>query len=162
MSDCESWTNIPHQSKFQQSVVKKDSIEHKTSISTRWEKGKCFKCQEPWVPSHNNVCKFRNQINLISIEDEDKPEQEVADTSDNNEEQDEGSKLQISMHALPETCSKAQTFPLFVQMGDVKMVALIDSGSTTTFLDPSVIEKLGISVSHNKPKKVSVANGGIL
>jgi predicted aspartyl protease len=66
------------------------------------------------------------------------------------------------MHALSGTCSKAQTFPLFVQMGDVKMVALIDSGSTTTFLDPSLIEKVGMLASHNKPEKVIVANGGIL
>jgi hypothetical protein len=66
------------------------------------------------------------------------------------------------MHALSGTCSKAQIFPLFVYTGDVKVVALIDSGSTTTFLGPSVIEKDELSVSHTTPEKVTVANGGTL
>jgi hypothetical protein len=43
-------------------------------------------------------------------------------------------------------------------MDDVKLVALIDSGSTTTFLNPFVIEKVGLSVTKTVPEKVTVAN----
>jgi hypothetical protein len=70
--------------------------------------------------------------------------------------------LQISMHALFGTSSKAKTFPLFVQIGNTKILALIDSGSTTTFLDPSVIEKTELPVTNHSPVKVTVANGNIL
>jgi hypothetical protein len=44
-----------------------DKQEEKAKAAFKWEKGKCFKCQEPWVAGHNKVCKFRNQIHLISI-----------------------------------------------------------------------------------------------
>jgi hypothetical protein len=41
------WTGKPFQPRFQQTVVKPELTEEKTPASTRWEKGKCFKCQEP-------------------------------------------------------------------------------------------------------------------
>jgi hypothetical protein len=156
------WPNKSYQPRIQPSATKKDSSEEKQLVTTRWEKGKCFKCQEPWVPGHNRVYKFRNQIHLIVVEDDDGTTQEMTDHSDTNETQEIEPKLQISMHALSRTCSKAQTFPLFVYMGDVKVVSLIDSGSTTTFLDPSVIVKVGLSVGYTTPEKVTVANGGTL
>jgi hypothetical protein len=74
------------------------------------------------------------------------------------EEQGEEPELHISIHALSGVCSKAKTFPLFVPMDDVKLVALIDSGCATTFLNPSVIEKVGLSVTKTVPEKVTVAN----
>jgi hypothetical protein len=39
---------------------KGDKQEEKAKPAFKWEKGKCFKCQEPWVAGHNKVCKFRN------------------------------------------------------------------------------------------------------
>jgi hypothetical protein len=66
------------------------------------------------------------------------------------------------MHVLSGTSSKAQTFPLFVYIGTTKLLALIDSGSTTTFLDPSVIDRVHIPVKNHSPLKVTVANGNIL
>jgi hypothetical protein len=66
------------------------------------------------------------------------------------------------MHALSGTSSKAQTFPLFVFIGTTKLQAFIDRGSTTTFLDPSVIDRVHIPVTNHPPLKVTVANGNIL
>jgi hypothetical protein len=162
MLDTTKWPNKSYQPRIQASVVKKDSSEDKQPVTIKWEKGKCFKCQEPWTPGHNRICKFKNQIHLIAIEDDDGTIQEMTDPCDNTETQETEPKLQISMHALSGTCTKSQTFPLFVYIGDVKVVALIDSGSTTTFLNPSVIGKAWLSVSYNAPKKVIVANGGTL
>jgi hypothetical protein len=47
-------------------------------------------------------------------------------------------------------------------MGNQKLVALVDTGSTTSFMDPSVVEKSDIKVNNHDPLKVTVANGNIL
>jgi hypothetical protein len=99
---------------------------------------------------------------LIPIEDDDNPTQDMVDTVKTREDQAEELELQISLHAMSGTGFKAQTFPLFVSMGEVTLVALIDSGSTSTFVDTSVLEKVGLSVHQSTPEKVTVANGGIL
>jgi hypothetical protein len=156
------WENAKYYPPLAQSSTVKDSSEDKQPVTTRWEKGECFKCQEPWTPRHNKICKFKNQVHLIALEDDECTLQEMTDPCDNTETQEIEPELQISLHALSGTCTKAQTLALFVYIGDVKVVALIDSGSTTTFLDPFVIEKDGISVSYNVPKKVTIANGGTL
>jgi hypothetical protein len=147
------WPPRSYQPRMQQNPVKKEMSKDKHQVTNRWEKEKCFKCQEPWTPGHNRVCKFRNQIHWIAKEHDDEClGQELAEMNA-TETQEEEPELQIS---------KAQTFPLFVYIGDVKVVTLIDSGSTTIFLDPSVIEKVGLLVSHTTPEKITVANDGTL
>jgi hypothetical protein len=47
-------------------------------------------------------------------------------------------------------------------MGNQKLVALVDTGSTTSFMDPSVVEKSDIKVNNHDPLKVTVANENIL
>jgi hypothetical protein len=42
------------------------------------------------------------------------------------------------------------------------MVSLVDTGSTTSFIDPSVIEKTDLRVANHNPVQVTVANGNIL
>jgi hypothetical protein len=58
-------------------LEKTEKLDDKSKMISRWEKGKCFKCQEPWVLGHNRTCKFRNQIHSISIKDEDTSEEET-------------------------------------------------------------------------------------
>jgi hypothetical protein len=49
-----------------------------------------------------------------------------------------------------------------VIIGSLKLVALIDSGSSATFMDPSVIVKANLLVQNHDPIKVIVANGNTL
>jgi hypothetical protein len=42
------------------------------------------------------------------------------------------------------------------------MVALVDSGSTSSFIDPSAIEKVDFTVTNQGPVQVTIANGNIL
>jgi hypothetical protein len=142
---------------------KLEKQDDKTKIVSIWEKGKCFKCQEPWVPGHNKVCKFRNQIHMISILDEDSSEEDITESPSQEEKvaPDDNPELMISIHALSGTASHASTFPLFLHLGNQKLVALVDSGSTTSFTDLSVVEK-SIIVSNHDPLKVTVANGNVI
>jgi hypothetical protein len=162
LHDSGRWPNKAYLPRALPTTAKKDSSEDKLPATNRWEKGRCFKCQELWVPGHNKTHKFRNQIQLIAIEGDNTMLQETTEQTETIEDQPEEPELQISMHALSETCSRAQTFPLFVQSHGIKLVALVDSGSTTSFLDPSVILKARLILGPSKPKKVTVANGGTL
>jgi hypothetical protein len=47
-------------------------------------------------------------------------------------------------------------------MENVKLVAIVDSGSTTSFLDTSIISMVGLIIGPSKPEKVTVANGGTI
>jgi hypothetical protein len=60
LTDSGRWTNKSFQTKFQQPQLRKETTDEKPIVPTRWENVKCFKCQEPWIPGHNKVCKFRN------------------------------------------------------------------------------------------------------
>jgi hypothetical protein len=63
---------------------------------------------------------------------------------------------------LSGTSSHAQTFPLFIHIGNLKLVALVDTRSTSSFIDPTVIAKSSIQVTNHDPLKVTMANGNIL
>jgi hypothetical protein len=63
------------------------------------------------------------------------------------------------MHAISGTSSRAKIFPLFVTIGNFKFLTLIDSGSTTTFMDASEIMKTNIPVQNHNPIKVTIASG---
>jgi hypothetical protein len=147
-----------------QQTEKSDKQEDKLKGSSRWEKGKRFKCKEPWVPGHNKACKFRKQVHLISIQDDDSSEEETTLTAqaEDTTATEEGPELQIYMHALSGTSSHAKTFPLFIHIGHHKLVALVDSGSTSSFIDPTVIDKVKIEVENHDPVQVTVANGNSL
>jgi hypothetical protein len=102
---------------------------------------------------------------MIAIEDNNSGDSETEEyqPAENNAPDDNGPELQISMHALSDTLSNAKTFPLFVHIGNIKVLALIDSGSTTTFLDPSLMTRAHLPVITNHALvKVTVANENIL
>jgi hypothetical protein len=66
------------------------------------------------------------------------------------------------MLALLGTASHAFAFPLILHVESEKLVALVDSSSTTSFIGPTVIEKSSIPMSNNDPVKVTAANGNVL
>ena len=82
--------------------------------------------------------------------------------SENEEEESDNAQLKISMHAAhgqPED-KPTHTFSLLVQLGSTTALALVDSGSTTTFLSPEIAQKSRSVISPVKQVNVTVANGG--
>lgn len=134
----------------------------------KWGGRKCFKCQEPWVPGHNAVCKFKKQIHLIIIDDDEEDNEEQmggefsTPPSSPEHKKDEERELQISMHAISGTSSKASTFTLKVKIGGYYATALIDSGSTTTFITPKVALKDANKIINDSPIQIAIANEGVL
>ncbi|XBH84704.1 hypothetical protein VPH35_072812 [Triticum aestivum] len=134
------------------------------------EKGICYKCSEPWFPGHKQVCKMSQKAHIQALQEQvENPDiiyivdaEEVQ--SDVDEEPPDHQELKISMHAatgVPED-KKKHTFTLQVQIGNTVGLALVDSGSTTTFISPALALQSGCPATPVKQVQVTVANGGKL
>jgi hypothetical protein len=69
--------------------------------------------------------------------------------------------LLISSHAA-QGSSFAATFSLIVFIGGKRGLALVDSGSTDTFLDYTFASKLNCPIQTTEPRQIKVAGGGYL
>jgi hypothetical protein len=69
--------------------------------------------------------------------------------------------LMISSHVVNGTFSAA-IFSLILFIGGKRGLALVDSGSTDTFLDYTFARKLNCNIASTHPKRVKVARGGYL
>lgn len=156
--------NTQSQAKQGYQLVKKETMEKPVNYTMPaskpvFDKTKCFKC----VPGHNRVCKFKNTMHLLTVDTTE--EDETDDTEEQTEtpqEKDDSPELHISMHALSGTMKTGKTFPLFLKVGNVSATTLVDTGSTTTFMDPSIVTKAKLEVQNHEPIKVTVANGETL
>jgi hypothetical protein len=86
-----------------------------------------------------------NKVFLMEFSKEDEPESLTFD-------------LEISLHALT-GISSAKTMQLMVTIAGTKLCALVDSGSTHTFIHDVVVHRLGLSIMHQLSLSVQVMNG---
>uniref|UniRef100_A0A0A9AN26 Retrotransposon gag domain-containing protein n=1 Tax=Arundo donax TaxID=35708 RepID=A0A0A9AN26_ARUDO len=133
------------------------------------EQGKCWGCQEPWTPQHKQVCKFCRAVNAMALS----PENWLAVEQEMDEENaqqfhsapgspvNEQPNIMMIFAQAAEGISSTTTFSLIVYIGG-KRVALIDSGSTDTFMDSVFANKTSCSIITTNPQKVKVAGGGFL
>ena len=112
--------------------------------------GLCFNCPEKFAPGHNKVCKGKG-VYTIEIS-EDFPLED--DASDNNSEP----AVEVSMCAMTGLGS-TDTFLLETDITGVPITALVDSGSTHTFMASSTVDRLGFSPEPLSGVHVKVANG---
>ena len=84
---------------------------------------------------------------------------EYDEDSDTPEGNAENPVLQISLHALQGKKSNKYTFTLCITVGNHKALALVDTGSTTTFVTPEFANKENYQLTPTLRQKVQVANG---
>jgi hypothetical protein len=131
------------------------------------EPEKCWGCHQPWTPKHKFSCKFWRAVNAMSMEPNDwlAVEQQMEEENHVLLQEETTSPppqlLMISSHAVHGTVSAA-TFSLLVTIGGKKGVALIDSGSTYSFIDCTFASKTSCSITATTSRKVKVAGGGSL
>jgi FtsZ-interacting cell division protein YlmF len=103
---------------------------------------------------------------MITLDDEEdgetKSEEETYETK--QEEGEEAKKQdnetsQISMHSLQGTNSKVNNFVLQVYIGKVKATALVDTGSTGTFIDSEFAICNGIPLCSARDLTMLASNG---
>lgn len=108
-------------------------------MADRRAKGLCYNCPEKFHRDHH--CTMKG-IYLLELE----------------EGEDEEGIPEISLHALIGIRS-GRTMQLHVWLAGKTLLALVDSGSTHTFVAEGTAKRLGITVSPRPSMKVVVANG---
>ncbi|WVZ94190.1 hypothetical protein U9M48_040114 [Paspalum notatum var. saurae] len=111
-------------------------------LAEKRRKGECFFCSEQFGPEHKCISKG---IFLLEFDDDASEEDAVAD-------------LGISLHALT-GISTANSMRLHVRVSNADLLALVDSGSTHTFINTATAQRLGLHVHPRPGLSVKVANG---
>lgn len=129
------------------------------------QKGVCWRCGDSWIPGHK--CKQIPILNYIADTARDDgqqpPNTEAEEIEDNNEitENPADQCMKISTQALGNmTCSNIPT--VIVTVGNKRAVALIDSGSNTSFMDMNFAIKANCSLTPAEARDITVAGGGKL
>jgi hypothetical protein len=111
-------------------------------MADNWKKCECYFCPKKFTPDHKCAMK---RVFLMELTEDDDP----SVLTDN---------LGISLHALTGIPS-ANTMQLMINMAGNKLHALVDSGSTHTFIHDAAIHRLGLDIMHQPGLSVKVANG---
>jgi hypothetical protein len=122
-------------------------------------------------PKHKFACKFRRAINAMAIDTKDWMSVEQAMEEQNHillqteitdqDKQQQPQLLMISSHGAQGT-SSAATFSVLVTIGGIKGLALVDSGSTNTFMEYTFASKINCSITATSSQWVKIAGGGHL
>jgi predicted aspartyl protease len=132
------------------------------------EPGQCKYCGQKWFFGHR--CQQYKTLNLMATEETQDSEEEQFHDSVNNDEQTEiptpdateqPQMMQISLQAVKGQTSQ-NTFTLSVLIGGKRVTALVDTGSTHTFIDLKLSTKLNCITTTNPLETVIVAGGGEL
>ncbi|WVZ49773.1 hypothetical protein U9M48_001102, partial [Paspalum notatum var. saurae] len=130
--------------------------------------GKCFKCREPWTPSHSKICQGKQLYSVILVpNDQGQKEVAVIEDSDQNgqecfqdaPEEPQIHTIHISQHAIQGTLSGASTFILKINMGSKMATALVDTGSDTSFITPKFALKANCAIQPAPKIQVAAADG---
>lgn len=114
-------------------------------MAERRLKGLCFNCPENFSRDHASKCSMKG-IYLLELTDED-------GSTDSSEEE-----VEISLHALT-GIRMSNTMQLPVAVNGEQMHALVDSGSTHTFIAAKTARRLGLTPANGNTIRVAVANG---
>ena len=107
------------------------------------QNGQCYFCPEPYTKDHK--CAAKGVFLMDLADDEDDPLAEIND-------------VEISLHALT-GLNAADAMLLQVTVAGVQLRALVDTGSTHTFIHSTLAQRLGLTVTPRAGLNVMVANG---
>lgn len=124
--------------------------------------GLCYFSDDKYVPGHK--CKKLYRMELVADHDQD--DDGMASGADDDD---------VSLHALMALQTplvsvraytgvrspKYRTLKLHIHLGNLKLVALVDTGSTNNFLDERVAEHLGLSTLADTGHNIRVGNRDI-
>jgi hypothetical protein len=105
------------------------------------KKGECYFCTEKFSLDHK--CASKGGF-LMELEDGD-----LAQVAD---------ELGVSFHALTGLCG-TNTMHLLLHVNGKQLRALVDSGSTHSFIHEEVVHALGLDIMRRPGLSVKVANG---
>lgn len=141
-------------------------IKHMTrdQINEKRRKRLCYSYDEPYTSGH--VCKQPQMFVMVLNREEDDctdEEEEMVEQEPMVQEQVQGPEaqpmdVQITLHALSGQNTN-NTIRVKGAVNNKPFSILIDSGSTSNFLDPQAAKKLKVRLEDTKPLVVSIADG---
>ncbi|XP_026383997.1 uncharacterized protein LOC113279516 [Papaver somniferum] len=125
-------------------------------MQNRKDKGLCYNCDEFY--RHGHKCKTQQLFMLIA--DDELDEQGALSNDDVSDASHSGSEspIEISLHALTGTTTH-ETIRIDGHINKHLVAVLIDTRSTHSILDATLISKLGLHVTPTGQMLVTVANG---
>ena len=99
--------------------------------------GLCYNCDEKYCRGHNKVCK---RLFLLDSKVDDDDEADVGD-----EEPADTESPVLSLHAVAGV-AVVHTMQLQVTVGDTRLIALLDTGSTHSFIAETATERTHLAV----------------
>lgn len=136
-----------------------DSARVKPLRDYRRTRGLCFKCGERW--GHDHTCPTTVQLHVVEELLELFGVDSVADSSIANQDQDTETVCAISKQALTGE-SSMRAFQLHAWIQGREVLMLVDSGSSTSFINQVLAEKLEGVQQMQQNCRVKVADGGEL
>lgn len=161
---------LPYPAKQGQYGNRGDHLPNKPPTGVLWKakqlkdyrraNGLCFKCGDKFAPGHQCAIPVVAQLKALEggptiLSDE------LLDTLTEAEHTEDGECMHISVNAVAGT-ENAKTIRLQAHVKDKTLLILIDSGSSHSFLDQSVVDLLQCPTVSTLPTHVKVANGDIL
>jgi len=111
--------------------------------------GLCYNCDEKYTRGHNRVCKRLFYINGMDFGDDD-------DTGVTSEPAEETPVFSLHVVEGVPTCNTVQ---LKVDLGAASFVALVDTGSTHSFIGEAAAQRTGWTIQPHPRLTATVANG---
>jgi hypothetical protein len=148
--------------------ARNNTFQPNTAIQQAKQKNVCYKCKEPWFPGHRQVCKLSQQAQIKALQEQHAELTQIVyiNEADDEDLEPQGDQLdpslQISMHAILGMKTGKYTFSVTVLIGNTLATALVDSGSTATFMTPHIAQTAQCQLTATNKLKVIVADGGHL
>ena len=122
-------------------------------MAERRRQGLCYNCDEQYTRGHQ--CPRLFYLEVSDPDDEQVLAQE--DIQQDSQQLVEQPPL-ISLHAIA-GISTNETLKVYVTIGEYQLVALLDSGSTTNFINMAAAQQIGLHFHDSPGASVIVANG---
>jgi len=122
-------------------------------MAERRRQGLCYNCDEQYTRGHQ--CPRLFYLEVSDPDDEQVLAQE--DIQQDSQQLVEQPPL-ISLHAIA-GISTNETMKVYVTIGEYQLVALLDSGSTTNFINMAAAQQIGLHFHDSPGASVIVANG---
>ncbi|KAJ3704209.1 hypothetical protein LUZ61_007914 [Rhynchospora tenuis] len=117
----------------------------------------CHKCNERWFYGHQCANKT---VHLIKGPNDDNSGEEERNYEDCNEEVEEEQVEEAVISLFNANGAKrVKNMKFKGTIGEIPICVLIDSGSTHSFVNPTVLQDQNFKISRNAPMAVIVANG---
>lgn len=124
-------------------------------LEEKLKKGLCFKCGDKWGRDH--VCKLKHMKLMLCEGDTDSEGEEIVEEVE-TEVVEEMKTLQLSLHSK-EGLTSNKSFKVWAYIGGRRVLVLIDSGATSNFISPRLVEALELLVDDTPIYVVEIGTG---